>query len=215
MGQAPRLLLCLPALEELSAQGFLVPGGQGRRLGEAVLAWRSWLPLGHSKLGREAARGHFSPWEGHLPAPLLCEWAGLSFPLHICKPVVCLFFPSSPLSYPPSPPILRTHSPWIPGNGWCNFVTKCPGSLCVGFMLLCPSAPPRCPPWLGRVTENHGLPGCQLGLSSDHGASGGSPALCGRARRPEGVRLQAGRAHPHTHLPSEEEEKGGYSSSEP
>lgn len=93
VGQAPRPLLCLPALEELSAQGFPVPRGQRRRLGEAVLAWRPWLPLGHSKLGREAAQGHFSPWEGHLPAALPCKWADLSFPLHICKPVVCLFSP--------------------------------------------------------------------------------------------------------------------------
>lgn len=193
-----------------STGGALSPGLSGAQ-GSEKEAWRGSVSLealaasGALQAGERGSSGPLLAL-GRPPSSCLALQVGRSLLPFAHLQASCLpFFPSSPLSNPPSPPILRTHSPWIPGNGWCNFVTKCPGSLCVAFMLLCPSARPWCPPWLGRVTENHGLPGCQLGLSSDHGASGGSPALCGGARRPEGVRLQARGAHPHTHLPSEEE----------
>lgn len=70
-----------------------------------------------------------------------------------CKPAVCLSFPS-PLAVPLL--ILRTHSHWVPGNGWCNFVTKPPESLCVRFTLLCPSVVSFA---LGLVTEGLTKPG--------------------------------------------------------
>lgn len=71
-----------------------------------------------------------------------------------CKPAVSLSFPS-PLATPPLL-ILRTHSHWVPGNGWCNFVTKCPESLCVWFTLLYPFVVSFT---LGLVTEGLIKPG--------------------------------------------------------
>lgn len=159
---APGPALCLLGAKEAEVgtagtlPGVVREGGLGReRQGASPQAASgAWNP---SRRGREVLRTPSHLWIRHLPALRACRQTCLSFP-HAYLQASCLPFFPLPSSSPPPPPllILRTHSHWVPGNGWCNFVTKCPESLCVWFTLLYPFVVSFT---LGLVTEGLIKPG--------------------------------------------------------